>query len=76
MTSIILSKALSNFGKKIRNKVAKHIVSNSLFPKKELMDPFKKRLKSKKNSLIKNKIQSKIKTLNTLNSIGSNPSKG
>ena len=34
MTSIILSKALSNFGKKIRNKVAKHIVSNSLFPKK------------------------------------------
>lgn len=47
-TSIILSKALSNFGKKIRNKVAKHIVHNNLIPRKDLLDPFKKRLKSKR----------------------------
>jgi len=47
-TSLILSKALSNFGKKIRNKVAKHIVHNNLIPRKDLLDPFKKRLKSKK----------------------------
>lgn len=47
-TSVILSKALSNFGKKIRNKVAKHIVHNNLIPRKDLLDPFKKRLKSKR----------------------------
>lgn len=49
-TSIILSKALSNFGKKIRNKVARHIVQNSLVPKKDILDPFKKRLKNIKRT--------------------------
>lgn len=57
-TSIILSKALSNFGKKIRNKVARHIVNNNLMPKKDILDPFKKRLKNiKRLSAIKNRSQ-------------------
>lgn len=45
-TSLILSKALSNFGNKVRSKVAKHIVQNSLIPRKDILDPFKKRLKN------------------------------
>jgi len=45
-TSIILSKALSNFGKKIRSKVTRHIVQNNIVPRKDIMDPFKKRLKN------------------------------
>jgi hypothetical protein len=49
-TSIILSKALSNFGKKIRNKVARHIVQNNIVPKKDIMDPFKKRLMNTNSS--------------------------
>ena len=44
-TSVILSKALTSFGRKIRNKVAKHIVHNKMVPKKELLNPFKKRLR-------------------------------
>jgi len=47
-TSLILSKALSNFGKRIRNKVAKHIVHNNLIPRKDIIDPFKKRLKNRR----------------------------
>jgi hypothetical protein len=60
-TSIILSKALSNFGKKIRNKVAKHIVHNNLIPRKDLLDPFKKRLKNKRK--IGNKRSTEIHTI-------------
>jgi hypothetical protein len=47
-TSVILSKALSNFGKKIRSKVARHIVQNNLVPKKQIMDPFKKSIQNVK----------------------------
>ena len=55
-TSVILSKALSNFGKKIRSKVARHIVQNNLVPKKDILDPFKKRIKNvKRVSSIKKK---------------------
>ena len=53
-TSLILSKALSNFGKRIRNKVAKHIVHNNLIPRKDILDPFKKRLLSKRKAAKKN----------------------
>ncbi len=53
-TSLILSKAFSNFGKRIRNKVAKHIVHNNLIPRKEIMDPFKKRLKNRLKAKKKN----------------------
>lgn len=49
-TSIILSKALSNFGKKIRSKVARHIVQNNIIPQKEIMDPFKKRMRNNTSS--------------------------
>jgi len=45
---MVLSKALTNFGKKIRNKVAKHIVHNNMIPKKDLVKDYKKKLKSKK----------------------------
>jgi hypothetical protein len=47
-TSVLLSRALSSFGKKIRNKVANHIVHNNLLPRKDLLDPFKKRVKTKR----------------------------
>ena len=51
-TSALLSKALTNFGKKIRSKVAKHIVRNNMVAKKDLLNPFKKRLKtSRRDSL-------------------------
>lgn len=64
-TSIILSKALSNFGKKIRNKVARHIVQNSLVTKTDILDPFKKRLKNiKRLSTLKNKSKNSQKSLN------------
>ena len=54
-TSNILSKALSNFGKRIRNKVAKHIVRNNLIQKKDILDPFKKRIRNlRKHSKLKN----------------------
>ena len=60
-TSIILSKALSNFGKKIRNKVARHIVQNSLIPKKDILDPFKKRLRNiKRISSLKRNSQTSL----------------
>jgi hypothetical protein len=47
-TSAILSKALSSFGKKIRNKVAKHIVKNNMLPKKDILNSFKKKMKNYK----------------------------
>lgn len=47
-TSQILSKSLSNFGNKLRSKVAQHMLNNNVIPKKELLDP-KKRLKKKIN---------------------------
>lgn len=50
VTSVILSKALSSFGKRIRNKVAKHIVKNNMLPKKDILNSFKKRIKNYKKS--------------------------
>lgn len=52
---MILSKALSNFGKKIRSKVANHIINNNIIPKKDLLE-HKKRLRNKrKNAQISKK---------------------
>lgn len=56
-TSVILSKALTNFGRKIRNKVAKHIVHNNMVTKKELLNPFKKRLKGSRPPIQKKEIK-------------------
>ena len=54
VTSVFLSKALSSFGKRIRNKVARHIVKNNMLPKKDILNSFKKRLKNyKKTSVVK-----------------------
>lgn len=47
-TSQLLSRSLSNFGNKLRNKVAQHMLNNNIIPKKELIDP-KRRLKKKIN---------------------------
>ena len=52
-TSNLLSSKLGNFGNKLRSKVAHHMVSNNIIPKKELLDP-KKKLKKRKVNLKKN----------------------
>ena len=53
-TSHLLSKTLSNFGNKLRSKVAHHMVSNNIIPKKELIDSKKKLKNRRKVSLRKN----------------------
>lgn len=53
-TSQILSKTLSNFGNKLRSKVAHHMVNNNIIPKKELLDPKKKLKNRRKVNLKKN----------------------
>jgi hypothetical protein len=53
-TSQLLSKTLSNFGNKLRSKVAHHMVSNNIIPKKELIDPKKKLKNRRKVNLKKN----------------------
>lgn len=53
-TSQILSKTLSNFGNKLRSKVAHHMVNNNIIPKKELLDSKKKLKNRRKVNLKKN----------------------
>lgn len=53
-TSHLLSSKLGNFGNKLRSKVAHHMVSNNIIPKKELMDPKKKLKNRRKVNLKKN----------------------
>jgi hypothetical protein len=42
---------MSNFGNKLRSKVAHHMVNNNIIPKKELMDG--KKLKNKRKVNLK-----------------------
>jgi hypothetical protein len=52
-TSQLLSKTLSNFGNKLRSKVAHHMVSNNIIPKKEIVDS-KRKLNRRRVNLKKN----------------------
>ena len=52
-TSNLLSK-MSNFGNKLRSKVAHHMVNNNIVAKKDIMDPKKKLKNRRKVNLKKN----------------------
>ena len=52
-----MTKSLSNFGQKLRNKVAHHMLNNNMIPKKELLNPKKKEKRKKIN------LRKKLKTV-------------
>ena len=50
-TSQLFSKTLTNFGNKLRSRLAHHMASNNMISKKQLMDPVRKAKNRKKINL-------------------------